>query len=93
MAADLPDLSSDGRGRSGEDPTLALDAEELGEMIARAMTRIPEEQRATLELVTYGQVSYAEAARTLECSKQTVAWRVWNARRLLRELLHDYLEP
>ncbi len=89
----LPDLPSDGRGRSGEDPTVGLDAEELGEMIARAMARIPEDQRATLELVTHGQVSYVDAARALDCSKQTVAWRVWNARRLLREMLQDYLKP
>jgi len=89
----LPDLSSDGRGRAGEDPTLALDAEELGQMIARALTRVPEDQRATLDLVTHGQVSYAEAARAMNCSKQTIAWRVWNARRLLREMLQDYLEP
>ena len=87
-----PDGASDGRGRDSEDPARACERAELDEMIRAALPRLPRDQRATLELVSYGGVSYEEAARTLGCSKQTVAWRVWNARRLLREMLSDYLE-
>jgi len=37
-------------------------------------------------------MSYREAARALGCSQGTVAWRVWNARRLLRAMLGGRLE-
>lgn len=89
---ELPETSSDGRGRSADDPARLCEASELGDAVREALPRLPPDQRVTLELVTYGGVSYEEAATTLKCTKQTIAWRVWNARRLLREMLRAYLE-
>jgi len=36
-------------------------------------------------------MDYREAARVMNCSRGTIAWRVFNARRLLREMLSGYL--
>ena len=57
------------------------------------MMKLPSDQRAALTLIAQEGLSYKEAARILSFPEGTVAWRVWKARQLLRDMLADYLEP
>lgn len=48
---------------------------------------LPPKQRATLVLRYYLQMTEAEIAQTLECPLGTVKWRLYTARRKLRQAL------
>jgi RNA polymerase sigma-70 factor (ECF subfamily) len=45
--------------------------------------------RAAVVLTIYEGLNHAEAARALGCSETTVSWRLFVARRELKELLQD----
>lgn len=79
--------------RQGNDPVQMTHAKELGELLDAAIMKLPPDQRAALALVVQEGHSYQDAAEVLECSIGTVAWRVWNARRLLRDMLSEYTKP
>mgnify|MGYP003799722005 CR=1 FL=1 len=86
------DPAVDLRRPVSQDPARALEEKELNEALDRAILRLPADQGAALALVAQEGMSYREAARALGCSQGTVAWRVWNARRLLRAMLGGRLE-
>jgi len=83
--------ATDGRRARAPDPAEQLGAQELQEQLRDALARLPADQRAALVLVTQEGMDYREAARVMNCSRGTIAWRVFNARRLLREMLSGYL--
>ena len=84
-----PAVHEDMRRAAAPGPAEALQGKELAELAEGAMMRLPRDQRAALVLVAQEGLKYSEAAETLGCSEGTVAWRVWNARRLMREMLRE----
>jgi len=64
---------------------------ERDEAIARALTRLPEQQRIALVLRTYQDFSYDEIAVQMSCSEGKVKTLIFRARQTLKELLKDYL--
>jgi RNA polymerase sigma-70 factor (ECF subfamily) len=63
--------------------------DELSRRVQLALDRLPVKQRAAVVLTIYENQSHAEAAKTLGCAEATVSWRVFAARRRLKQLLKD----
>jgi len=63
--------------------------DELSRRVQEALNRLPAKQRAAIVLTIYENQSHAEAAQTLGCMEATVSWRVFTARRKLKNLLKD----
>ena len=63
--------------------------DELSRCVQAALNRLPIKQRAAIVLTVYESQSHAEAAKTLGCSEATVSWRVFVARRKLKNLLKE----
>lgn len=84
-------VSSDGRRPGAREPSEDVGRRELEALLRRALAKIPVKKRAALVLVAQQGRSYKEAARLLGCSEGALAWRVWDARRRLRELLSPYM--
>jgi RNA polymerase sigma-70 factor (ECF subfamily) len=61
--------------------------DELTVRVQEALMQLPAKQRAAVILTTYDEMSHAEAARVLGCSETTVSWRVFTARRKLKQWL------
>jgi RNA polymerase sigma-70 factor (ECF subfamily) len=61
------------------------------DVIQRALLKLPAEQRAAIVLTVYDELNHAEAARVLGCSETTVSWRVFMARRKLKQWLKDLM--
>lgn len=59
----------------------------LAEALSRAVTELPEEQRAVFLLRAYHDLDYSEIAEALECDLGTVKSRLSRARAKLREAL------
>ena len=62
-------------------------ARERADLVNRAITALPEDQREALLLFTVEGMSQAEVAAALGCSPKAVEVRVYRARQLLREAL------
>jgi RNA polymerase sigma-70 factor (ECF subfamily) len=67
-------------------------AREIGEQIAAAVARLPEDQRTTLVLAEYHGMSYAEIAAATRCSVKSVESRLYRAKQTLRQTLRHLLE-
>ena len=65
---------------------------EVGEQIAAAVAKLPEDQRTALVLAEYHGQSYAEIADVMRCSKKSVESRLYRAKQTLRVSLHHLLE-
>jgi len=52
-----------------------------------ALLRLPAKQRAAVVLTIYDGLNHAEAAKVLCCSETTVSWRVFAAKRKLKQWL------
>jgi RNA polymerase sigma factor (sigma-70 family) len=76
---------------SGDDPRRALELKRMMFEIGQALETLPVTLRATLVLVILEGLPYREAAEILDCSEGTVAWRVHEARKLLRDPLGKFL--
>ncbi|RVT86569.1 sigma-70 family RNA polymerase sigma factor [Rhodobacteraceae bacterium CCMM004] len=63
----------------------AVEAAAAQDWLTQAMRRLPEALRDTLALVLDDEMTQAEAAEVLGLSPGTVAWRMSEARRLLRD--------
>lgn len=74
------------------DPRHGAQARELYGRLSTALDALSPSLRATVVLVLIEGVPQREAATALGCSEGTVAWRVHEARRRLRDLLADFLE-
>ena len=55
--------------------------------VQAALLKLPAKQRAAIMLTIYDGLNHAEAAQILGCSKTTVSWRVFAAKRKLKRLL------
>jgi RNA polymerase sigma-70 factor, ECF subfamily len=71
------------------DPDQALARAQAYRALARAMDGLSETLRVTLVLACVDQLPYGEIGQVLGCSEGTVAWRVHEARRQLREAMND----
>lgn len=60
---------------------------ELEDLLARALRKLPPEQRAVVELTYFYGFSYLEIAEIVNCPVNTVKTRMFHARRKLRPLL------
>lgn len=74
------------------DPRNAAQTSELYKRLAQALDQLSPSLRSTVILVLIDGVPQKEAAETLGCSEGTIAWRVHEARRRLRDLLGDFLD-
>jgi RNA polymerase sigma-70 factor, ECF subfamily len=74
------------------DPRHGAQAAQLYGRLAVALDALSPSLRATVVLVLIEGVPQKEAASVLGCSEGTIAWRVHEARRRLRDLLADFLE-
>ncbi len=52
-----------------------------------ALLKLPAKQRAAIVLTIYDGLNHAEAAQVLSCSETTISWRVFAAKRKLKQLL------
>jgi len=75
-----------------DDPAEALFSRLVDSEIADALRSLPEEYRSTLLLVDIEEMSYEEAATTLQCPIGTVRSRLSRARRLLQATLATYAQ-
>ena len=55
--------------------------------VQAALLKLPAKQRAAIVLTIYDGLNHAEAAQVLHCSETTVSWRVFVAKRKLKQLL------
>jgi RNA polymerase sigma-70 factor (ECF subfamily) len=88
-----PDQPADSRRSPAKSPVEALREKEFAGLLSDAIMKLPADQRAALTLIVQEGLSYKEVARILSFPEGTVAWRVWKARQLLRDMLAEYLEP
>lgn len=68
-------------------PDESADLHERADLVNRAITALPEDQREALLLFTVEGMSQAEVAAALGCSPKAVEVRVYRARQILREAL------
>jgi RNA polymerase sigma-70 factor (ECF subfamily) len=73
-------------------PEAAVEGEERGERVQRAVLALPPASRAVVVLREYEGLSYQEIAQTLDIPVGTVMSRLNYARNRLREALAPYLE-
>ena len=74
------------------DPRHVASARELYGRLGKALDELSPSLRATVIMVLIDGVPQKEAAEALGCSEGTIAWRVHESRRRLREKLGDYLD-
>jgi RNA polymerase sigma-70 factor (ECF subfamily) len=67
-------------------------AREIGEQIAAAVAKLPEDQRTAIVLSEYHGMSYAEIAAVMRCSEKSVESRLYRAKQALRERLRPLLD-
>lgn len=87
----LPEPASD-PGQTQSDPRRALEGAEVYTRLAQAIDELSPSLKATVVLVLLEGLPQKEAAEVLGCSEGTVAWRVHESRRRLRERLVDLLD-
>lgn len=68
-------------------PEAASEDKELAEALLAGIDKLSETLRTTLHLAVVDGLSHADIGKILGCSEGTVAWRVHEARRRLREYL------
>ncbi len=96
VASDIDDPTrgepeSDAHGQSGN-PEIGFAQAEFAQRLALAVSSLSPSLRTTVELVLVEGVGQREAAEVLGCTEGTVAWRVHEARKKLREMLVDVLD-
>lgn len=73
----------------GGNPGVSAEQAQSYRALARAMDDLSESLRTTLVLACVEQLPYKDIAQVLGCSEGTVAWRVHEARKRLRDALPD----
>ena len=64
---------------------------ELRGVMREALSKLPEKQRLALVLFSIEGMPQKDVAEVLECSVELVKWNVFQARRKLKDALHEYL--
>lgn len=82
-------LLTERRPSQGGDPATASMQRELAAALCNGIDALSDTLRTTLILVCIDGVAHDEASKILGCPEGTVAWRVHEARRKLREYLAD----
>jgi len=72
---------------TGSDPAAASEQKQLATALCEGIDDLSDSLRTTLVLVCLEGIRHDEAAQILGCPEGTVAWRVHEARRKLREFL------
>jgi RNA polymerase sigma-70 factor (ECF subfamily) len=70
------------------DPEVALQEKDRGELVRRALTRLSTEHREVIDLVYYHEKSVDEVAHILDVPPATVKTRMFYARRKLADLVN-----
>jgi RNA polymerase sigma-70 factor (ECF subfamily) len=84
----LPEPEADPT-QDGVDPVGTAESTELQKKLASALDSLSPSLRTTVILVLIQGVPHKEAAEVLGCPEGTIAWRIHEARRRLRELLGE----
>ena len=84
-------LLSDGEAKK-QDPAELMLSRVVESEITEALSALPEEYRVTFLLVDVEELTYEEAAATLDCPIGTVRSRLSRARRFLHKKLADYAQ-
>lgn len=87
----LPEPAAD-PSQGATDPRQFAAARELYGKLGAALDELSPSLRATVIMVLIDGVPQKEAALALGCSEGTIAWRVHESRRRLREKLGEFLE-
>lgn len=74
---------------AGGNPQRALELQQTYSLLLQAFDNLSPILRTTVALTLLQGLSYPETAIVLDTSEGTVAWRVHEARRLIREFVHD----
>jgi RNA polymerase sigma-70 factor (ECF subfamily) len=82
---DLIELAGEGEGVERVDDAVAR--KDLSRIVARAMTVLPEEQRAAIVLKEYHGLTFQEIAELLGCPLSTVKTRLYQGLTVLRKEL------
>jgi RNA polymerase sigma-70 factor (ECF subfamily) len=72
--------------------TEEVNAREVGDQIAAAIAKLPEDQRTAVVLSEYQGMSYAEIAGVMRCSEKSVESRLYRAKQTLRKGLRHLLD-
>jgi len=83
-------LLTETRPSQGSDPAAAAHQRQLATALCDGIDKLSDTLRTTLILVCIDGVGHDEAAKVLGCPEGTVAWRVHEARRKLREYLAEH---
>jgi RNA polymerase sigma-70 factor (ECF subfamily) len=67
-------------------------AREVGDHIAVAVAKLPEDQKTALILSEYHGMTYGEIAQIMHCSEKSVESRLYRAKQILRERLKFLME-
>jgi RNA polymerase sigma-70 factor (ECF subfamily) len=78
---------------AGHDPLAELSRHELIDSVRQAVLALPAHYREVVVLCELHEMSYAEAAATLDCAVGTVRSRLHRARALLVERLREAQQP
>lgn len=87
----VPEPAAD-PAQGNSDPRSALEGAELYRRLAAALDELSPSLRSTVVLVLLEGMPQKDAAEVLGCSEGTIAWRVHESRRRLREKLGDLLD-
>ena len=82
-------LLTETRPSQGSDPAAQSHQRQLAVALCDGIDKLSDTLRTTLILVCIDGVGHDEAAKVLGCPEGTVAWRVHEARRKLREYLAE----
>jgi len=82
-------LLTETRPSQGGDPAAASQQRELATALCDGIDALSDTLRTTLILVCIDGLAHDDASKILGCPEGTVAWRVHEARRKLREYLAD----
>ncbi len=89
VTADLDDPRVPDVAAEGADPGVKTQRARAYAELAAALDTLSESLRTTMVLACVEQLPYKDIAQVLGCSEGTVAWRVHEARRKLREVISD----
>ena len=87
----VPEPAAD-PAQGGSDPRHAVEGAQLYRRLAAALDELSPSLRSTVVLVLLEGMPQKEAAEALGCSEGTIAWRIHESRRRLREKLGDMLD-
>jgi RNA polymerase sigma-70 factor (ECF subfamily) len=87
------ELDEGANAASTSTPEISLERRQLGEAIAEAAAKLPDDQRAALVLAELHGFSIAEIASALDVPENTAKTRLFRAREKMREALKNEWRP